>query len=140
MTVSLESMTARVRALLGDEAGLIWPAERVEGLLRLALGELNHAAGEGFTLLGLDGAQATSLPAGAESLLAAGATAWGLAQRVNARSEGVDASRLAVLLPWVRELRAQFTAGLERLRQDHLAQAETPPYSGWEFPLEEGTE
>lgn len=87
MSDSLTSITARVRCLLKDSAGLTWSEAEIGECIHQALDDLNQAAVQAWSLAGLDGAAATDLPPGLASLLARGAAAFALVMLAASRAD-----------------------------------------------------
>lgn len=95
---TLTTMIGRVRAVLVDSGGLLWSDGTVTEGIRLALGEYGLASGGPAQLEGLDGAAASNLPAGHESLAVWGAAGYAALARAVDRADnaqlGTEASAL----------------------------------------------
>lgn len=78
MSETLTTITARLRSLLKDSAGLNWSDAELGECITQALGDLNQASGQSWSLSGLNGAVSTDLPTGLASLLTRGAAGYAL--------------------------------------------------------------
>jgi hypothetical protein len=137
---SLESLSLRLATQTLDQRGLIIPEEARAEALRQALERLNAFLGSAFTVEGLDGATATSLPAGYEYALIIGARAYGLsyaqANRVGNLMKPTDTLREADLL--LQHLWRQFDAELDRLRVLALQSTNLPWHGSWVWTEKSG--
>ncbi len=84
---TLISLLARVRSVLMDLNAQIWTDGVITEGLRLAVGEYALASAAPASLEGLDGASASSFPAGHESMLVWGAAAYAALARAVDRAE-----------------------------------------------------
>ncbi len=119
MSASLTTLTARLRLLLKDSAGLTWSDAELGECIHQALDDLNQAAGQAWTISGLDGAVSTDLPAGLDSLLTRGAAGYALLMLAASRAD------LFNFQPGVCQTYADAGAGLHRqfrLGLDYLTQ------------------
>ena len=129
----ITALRARLRAWLSDGTGLALPDGLLDQAALQALDLLNRAGGTVYSVQGLGGAVATTLPAALESLLVSGAGA------LAAEGAAAAAERLAepggqpvtVLVAWGRLQYERFLAALGDVRARQL-QAGQPPYAGWE--------
>ena len=148
MTATLSSLETRVKTYLSDATGLIFTTELVDEGLRLALGQLNLTLSGAYTLAGLDGAAATTLPAVQESLLVGGAAGYAAQSRVVKRAESFNLEQTVAqaLATWGDDRLQDFSTGLtmlinqaasaakaaaaaaEAARLTGLRQASIPPY------------
>lgn len=129
----ITALRARLRAWLNDGPGLALPDGLLDEAACQALDAVNRAGGSTYSVQGLDGALATSLPAGLESLLVGGAGALA-AEGAAAAAERLlepGGQPVTVLVAWGRLQYERFQAALGELhaRQMQLGQ---PPYAAWE--------
>ena len=96
-------------------------------------------AGEAYTLSGLDGAGATTLPTLAEGLLVVGAAAYAATARAVDRAESYDlANEAEGVNTWAVKEFASFRGMLERMYPPEQSRtagqkaAVDPPWAGWE--------
>ncbi len=87
MGLTLTTATDFVELLLADSSNVKWSTSEISFAIRQALGELSEAAGQAFTLNGLDGAAATTVPALLESALISGAAGFCAVIRVGSRAD-----------------------------------------------------
>jgi hypothetical protein len=87
MSDNLAAITARARCLLKDSAGLAWSEAELGECIHQALDDLNQAAGQSWSLSGLEGAVSTDLPSGMASLLVRGAAAYALLMLAASRAD-----------------------------------------------------
>lgn len=129
----ITALRARLRAWLSDGPGLALPDGLLDEAALQALDLLNRAGGTSFSVQGLDGALATSLPAGLESLLVSGAGALAAEGAAAAAERLLEPAGqpVTVLVAWGRLQYERFQAALGDVRARQL-QAGQPPYTGWE--------
>ena len=139
MPLDYTTALSRTRAALMDPGAQIWTDGDLTGSLRLALqiaGLYAHSAAP-YTLSGLDGAPATSLPAGLEGALIIGASAYAAASRAVDRAEAYELNgESAVLKTWagekLREWLLLLGAYAEQARLESLRLAPAPSgYGAW---------
>jgi len=146
MSDSLTSLIERERCLLKDSGSLTWSDGELSECLHQALDDLNQAAGQTWSLVGLDGALSTDLPPGLASLLVRGAAAYALFLLAVNRADlfnfqpGVCQAYTNAGLAFLK----QFHGGLSflaQVRTSGLQSAADAPYptsveeqpSGWRF-------
>ncbi len=144
MSENLTSLTARVRCLLKDSPGLAWNEAELGECIHQALDDLNQAAGQAWSLSGLDGAISTDLPDGLASLLIRGAAAYALLMLAAGRADlfnfqpGVCQAYAAAGSALLRQYQHGLT-WLAQIRIGGLQGAACPPFptdadelpSGW---------
>lgn len=137
MTLTLESLQARVALCLNDLPGLIWSAGLLAEAARHALAAYVVVSGAPVSLQGLDGAESTSLPEQDADLLVQGAAAYAAHLRVAARGElySLSPQTLPALAAWARAALNAYAAGLEAVRRRGLNQASQPPYGPWQVKV-----
>jgi hypothetical protein len=121
-----------------DSGSLSWADADLQEGIRLSLAEISLRAGEGYTLSGLDGAGATTLPTLAEGLLVLGAAAYAATARAVDRAESYDlANEAEGVNTWAVKEFVSFRLLLERMyppeqtRTASQKAATDPPWSGW---------
>lgn len=143
----ISDLITRLRAGLVDSSGVVWGTAELEEALRQALADMNQAAGEPYTLTGLDGATSTTLPGGFFALLVRGGLAYALLSRAAERVDAfnyqanLSADALAVSAAVFRRFEAGL-ASLSLLRASAIQTAPDAPYpdgsdanqNGWQLP------
>lgn len=87
MSDNLAAVTTRARCLLKDSEELVWSEAELGECVHQALDDLNQAAGQSWSLSGLDGADSTDLPPGFASLLVRGAAGYALLMLAASRAD-----------------------------------------------------
>ena len=132
--MTLSTLLTYIRALLGDEDALRFSETLLTQAVRICLAEINLAAGQSYSLSGLDGGTLTSLPEGETQLLAIGAA--GCAVRAlnirRADQHPLDEPVTVELTRLAAQLDARFSAALEVIRRRGLATSDQPPYAAIE--------
>jgi hypothetical protein len=135
MTLDLTAVRTEVSQHLDDTGRLIWSDVMLDAAVRDSLGSIGRVMGEELTLSGLDDAEETTLPAGHQLLLVAGAVAYALSFRVSGRLEDARAREAlpAALADWASEQMGRFESLLQQAKTDAHQQAKSPPYGEWEW-------
>jgi hypothetical protein len=133
MSASMSDLIGRVRRLLKDTGGLTWSEDELGECLHQAMDDLNQAAGQSWSLAGLDEALATDLPSGLESLLVRGAAAYGLFMLTAFRADlfnfqpGVCQAYSSAGQAFLRQFQAGL-AFLAQVRSSNLQTAANAPF------------
>lgn len=141
-----EILLLRLRAWLLDPEARVWTDDLLTEGLRQALSDLMQAAGERYTLNGLDGEAAPStLPRDLWPLLLRGALGYALLGRAAARLEpfNLRADLPRALQDLALACLRTFAQALPGLAVGHpraFQQAAEPPYPAVGWPLEATTE
>jgi hypothetical protein len=109
------SELANVRGALMDSSSAIWTDDDLQLAIRNALREMNLALGTAYTVDGLDGAAATSLPGALFGTLEVGAGAYAVSARMVDRAEAYElANESGSLKGWYELQRSAFEALLSK--------------------------
>lgn len=129
----LNDLLGRVRAQLGGMDARLLTDDLLREACTAALEQINTAAGQTWTLSGLDGALDTSLPAAIQSVLVLGTAAHALDMRALQRVDAFDLNQEIpqVLGLMAHECQQAFSARLEQLRRAGLSAAAEVPWGGW---------
>lgn len=135
----LSEMIRRLESQFLDPYQLVLNQEAKVEAFRASLAYLNSQLSEGFTLEGLGGATATSLPEAYLPVLERGATAVVL--QMVLQNQFASYSNLPLdsegMAAWLRYLIGERDALLDRLRIANLHSAVNPAWGSWK--LEEGS-
>jgi len=132
--IELTALRARLRAWLDDATGLALADGLLDEAALQALDMLNRAGATQFSVQGLNGALATTLPTALEALLVSGAGALA-AEGSAAAAERLlqpEGQRVTVLVAWGRAQFERFQAALGELRARQMQSGLQPPYAAWE--------
>ena len=137
MSDNLTTLIERTRCLLTDGGSLTWSEAELGECVHQAFDDINQAAGQTWSLAGLDAAASTDLPPGLASLLARGAAAYALFV-VAARRADLFNFQPGICQAWTNAgevFLKQFQGGLAYLAQVRLSglhlSADAP------FPIED---
>lgn len=132
--IDLTALRARLRAWLDDSARLALSDGLLDEAALQALDMLNRAGATQFSVQGLNGAPATTLPTSLEALLVSGAGALA-AEGSAAAAERLlepEGQRTTVLVAWGRAQFERFQAALDELHTRQMQSGLEPPYAAWE--------
>lgn len=144
-----DTLILRLRSTLVDTEGAVWNTPELQEALMQALADMRQAAGQAYSVGGLGGAAATSLPLEWFDLLVRGGAAYAVLSRAADRvdSYNFDAGLPVAALNVSAALMQRFVDGLTalaRLRISELQTAPAAPYPdgsdllqpGWKLPGE----
>lgn len=130
MTITLTTMTARVRALLVDSGAQLWSDAALTEGIRMALGEYRLAGNADVTLEGLDGAAATSFDPLHDGLFVLGGAAYAAVSRAVSPAERIENPGGAAIKAWGDQRLKEFKAMLCALFPGYLAAVTLGDISG----------
>ncbi len=131
MTETLASLIDRVEVFLADSNNKSWSTDTITECIRLALAEINRAAGATYSIKDLDSASTTTLSVADIPVLVVGTAAYCAKNRALDRMEkpGLGEGPEAGLNNWGDWARKQFDEALTKIRAKGLNGSETAPHS-----------
>lgn len=135
MSETLSSIRDKVKAMLQDDANLVFDPATIESCIRFALDEYGLAKGAVQTISGLDGAVTTTVPDLESIIIQIGAAGYAVEGRVVKRSESFNFKQYIPreIRSWGEDRIKDFQRMLERVRTGTFHGANAVPWHnhGW---------